>query len=433
LCSLIKKPKSLGLELIQSSHEKKIHDYQRRPSNSKASELQELLQLETKYGSSFEIYREIFDLCHKHNIHVYGLGSKHARLQARDRAATQRILKEGESSWVLFGEFHCARPHLPKLLLKAAPEKQLVILQQNTDKLQLQHLKEMRPQKDLIFESSLRSGPRLFCVLHTPLWVKWQSFLDLHVRHQIEFPEVDAQEQIVWCLKTLVKFLKDPRYPQPKSLDQLLDFSVFSVTDENFESAIQKLPKKEREEVLLSLETSRVAIAARQGQIFLGELTINSCAQAAGAHLIYHWSPLSHFHDNFYRHSLFECLSYLLSKVLNHSRKTRQWYDWEQRLKHRHQDKEATAVLKAREYFLDFFNRQEWTESLGEHSRLASLQLGRIIGDWVFEAFLTGEFSKQRFNRLLVDFPHTEQKQFERLVELKSVGESFKLHRKSSW
>lgn len=418
----LKPPQYLALEVLDAKFEDKVLN----PSSKKLDEYRELLDLEQSFGSSFEVYKELFHVAHSKGIKLVGLKSSSKSLKTRDRSAAKIINKLDARTWVLFGEFHCARPHLPSELLKLNKDLSICILQQNPDKLHLKNLKEMSAAKrDLIFKSGSKHQAPMFAILHTPLWLKWQSFLDQHRRSQITLDPVDPHDQISWSIRTLVDFLKDRRYPQPVSLEELLDFNVFSVEDEDFMHTLQSLSRKDAEIVQAQLENSRVAITVDNKKIFLSEVTINSCAQAAGAYLFKSWAGIKDPFAHFYVNVLFESISFLLSKVLNHSRKTKHWKELGQLSRSQEQKQEIKRMLESQFFSQHFHDRKAWVNSLEPYRHQAAIALGRNLADWAFEAFLAGEFSKQRLIRMVLSVPRDELGLFERLIEIKSLGDTF--------
>src|SRR5690606_24669085 len=131
-----------------------------------------------------------------------------------DRHASQVIGKMPTPAWILFGEFHCARNQIPKKLFKLKPNSKITDIQQNEDRLALKRLKDFGSKKTLIFKSGSKHPIQLFCLLHTPLWVKWQSYLDHAGRIDEQKEPLDVHEQISWSIETLYQFLDDPRYPK---------------------------------------------------------------------------------------------------------------------------------------------------------------------------------------------------------------------------
>jgi uncharacterized iron-regulated protein len=439
----IKKPKAIAFEILKKSHLKVLQAWLRSPTAKAEQKLRHALLLEPVWRAHWENFRDIFQYCHSKNIKILPLGSNNISLKARDQFAAKELAKSIAPTWVLFGEFHCARAHIPKLLQKAQPLKKLTVLQQNTDHLSLRLLNELSPNKSMVLKAkplkiSKGSEPiELFSLLHTPLWLKWQSYLERQLKRSGSFGEseelVDLQDQINWSLKTLFSFLKDPRYPKKRSLEDILDVSVFGPEDKLFYSSLSKLDPKLKKQALDQLRSSGIATLADSRRIYLSEFTVNSCAQAAGAYLYRVWTRSSPAKSDFYQYTLSEALGFFLSKILNHSRRATHLNEWQRRTKSHPRSKEAKAVVKAYSFSESFKAKKIFPSP---HSPLridTAVHLGRMIADLAFEAFLAGEFSQQRLIRLVSHAPKTELEAFEILVELKSVGQSFHLRSRKAW
>ncbi|PIR22810.1 MAG: hypothetical protein COV44_06535 [Deltaproteobacteria bacterium CG11_big_fil_rev_8_21_14_0_20_45_16] len=417
----VRPPKSIGFEIFSDSSIQRIG---KARSTEQIRKILNELEIEKKWGSSSETYLELLSLCKANRIKLVGLYSSSPTLKIRDRSAAQTLSELKGKSWVLFGEFHCARQHLPFEVAALNANLELMIVQQNSDALEKKFLAKRIQSKDLIFCDLSKAQIPLFCILHTPLWVKWQSYLDAHIIQRDDTSPLDAQEQISWCLRTLLDFLEDSRYATPVPREEVLDLSVLSSHDEDFFESLSALNKKEKKWVLSQLEVSRVAILAHRRRIFLSEISVNSCAQAAGAYLYATWTNMSGVTPEFFQRALFESISFLLSKILNHSRKSKTWKEWRS-VAHAHRSPEITAILKSSNFSRDWTHRKSMLRSISPYHDRAAQCLGRALADLVFEAFLVGEFSKARLLRILITERHDSLSAFETLVELKSVGRIF--------
>ena len=415
----LRKPEFLGLEALDSKDEKILHRLLLNPKSLTEDMIKKLLPIDD-WGSSWQNYREIFLECHKNSIKIKGLKAEKKSLKQRDEEAAMRISQFSGPSWIFFGEFHCARPHLPMCLRTLNSKKKIVVLQQNEDRLLEQHLQEISSHRRLYFQSKSSSSIDLFCALHTPAWVKWQSYLDQQNRIEGDESPISAQEQIHWSLETLWSFLKDPRYLSSRSLDDLLDVNVIAIHDEDFDLSVKSLPSSKRKEFLRSIEFTRTASFSNERKIFISETSINSCAQAAAAYLYQSWSGQGLIYRNFLQSALTESICFFLTKILNHSRKTKPWHEL------RSLDKDlAKAVSRGRNSISVFSTKKDFLLSQRKEWIAGGIQLGRILADLLFEAFLAGEFSKARLNRFLTQAPKNDREILERLIEIQSIGKSF--------
>jgi hypothetical protein len=413
-------PTTIALEVLAPEHEEMINKA-KTPSQWRV--VKEALQLEKHWGSSFETYQEIFQLCVRKKIKIIGLRSLSPKLQTRDRFAANRLKDQVGPVWILMGEFHCTPSHLPHLL-----RGHKVVLQQNIDSESLKRMADWSVKKSLYLRG--RSQKRglgttdLFCLLHTPPWVKWQSYWEHQQRimdSTVESEPLQALDQVRWSLKTLHHYLEDPRYPLSYTLNELLAVDVVTPEDPRFYRWMKNVSSQQRRLITQQLKHSHCAVLLKQKRLFLRETTLNSCAHGAATYMVHMLTQETDAPLDFFKATYAETLSFFLSKILNHSRRALSWVDWKQQGK----TPEARAVLQSASFPLRYADRKRWLKNLRPHEAAVRVHLARILADAAFEAFLTGEFSKARLQRLMTEpVLHSEQA-FEKLVELKSVGAAF--------
>jgi len=234
-----------------------------------------------------------------------------------------------------------------------------------------------------------------------------------------------------WFLETLYHFFEDPRYPKPVSLAELKDVQIINLEEEDLEPHLKGLTTAERKSLLLQLECSAVSILESKQKVFVMEDGINSCAHAAAAHLLNKTWQREFDPQSFFGMALREALVFMLSKILNHSRRTKHWVDFQQT--RTRNDKETQKILMAQSFFEHFHNRKTWLKRLRPYRTSAAQALGRIIADCAFEAFLSGELSRERMNRMLTHPPLSEEEEFLILCELHSLGRPFQRRIPSVW
>lgn len=432
----IQKPDCIAFEVFGPEHLSLIKTWLQSPTSAHELKLREALKLEKRFGTHFESYKEILLKAHELKIEISALGSKSKNLHRRDRHAAESLSKLTKKkklrTWIFFGEYHCARPHIPAALLKLQPHAKILVIQQNEDRATESVLRDLTLQKLVVLRAKpyivhKKTPPiEMFCVLHTPLWIKYQSYLETHLEahdeHDDEFEAFSAYDQIAWSLRTLSEFLADPRYPTKWSLKQLLDFSVLRADEPHFLRQISKLKTAQKTEVLLSLKHSSSALVLDSRQLFLSEFTINSCSQVAGLYLYQMWSGTRAQRRDFYKRTLIEAMGFFLSKLLNHSRKAPSWKQWQWRPHARIPRSEHESITAAKNFVVNHPKKFKGSDSLLAH---AALVLGRNLSERAFEAFLAKEFSISRLNRILHTRIRTELEAFEVLVELQSLGRPF--------
>ncbi len=424
----LKKPKYLALEVLRKNSLHLLEAWQKNKSPKNEVALRKSLQLETYWGSHWEAYRELFLLCESFSISLVPLFDPQTNIRGRDKAAAASISKLSFRTWTFIGEYHCARQHLPLELLKAAPEKKVVVLQQNDDRATLKLLKETTEKSALILKAPqwIPSGYSdskpidLFCILHTPLWIKYQSVLEhTFAAEDREAGEIqDASDQIQWSLKTLVKFLEDPRYPSHIKRGQLHHIHVYKSDDPHFYRSIVRLPKNEQQAISQQLKTSGLAVSMTTREIFLSEVTINSCSQAAGLYLYQAWSTNRFNTKQIYPLVLLETLSFFLSKLLNHSRRATS------------RNEIPSSLFK---FYLQPPPSAKLKRILGRQKMQAAQYLGRSLADALFEGFLAGEFSRSRLIRILKAPIRDEETAYLYLTEIYSLGKAFSKRGVKAW
>jgi len=443
----IKKPRFLGFEILTVRSLALLRNWLRQPSSLRLeTEIRRALQIETKWGSSWETFKEIFLYCQTAGIELLALQSAQAspRLHSRDVFASEQIRRISDRVWVFFGEYHCARTHLPKLVHRHRPQGRILVIQQNDDRAALSRLDRLSTTQTLVllappyFPRTKKEAPiQLFCILHTPLWVKWQSYLEKYLKPGDVPPdeEFDAHDQITWSLQMLLEFLSDARYSFPLKKEELFDFDVYPPEDPRFYKSLAKLKPGVRQELFRELKSSNMAIVPETRRIYLAELTVNSCAQAAGSYLYRLCSKrISSRSEDFFKKIYAEAIAFFMSKILNHSRRARHWKDWAVLARRKDQRaREARMILRVKNLATLYPAHRAWLRSLRPFENEVIVSLGKMLADSLFEAFLVEEFSRPRLLRLLTNPPTTELDAFERIIEIQSVGRAFQPKSPKLW
>jgi hypothetical protein len=265
--------------------------------------------------------------------------------------------------------------------------------------------------------------------------VKWQSFLERQLKGFSEEDLLgedvgDPQNQISWSVQTLIQFLEDPRYPKTMRKKDVLDFTVIFEGDSLFYRSLAHFSKTLKVRAIKQIQDSGIFIDLQKRRIFLSELTLNACAQAAGSYLYQVWSKHDTENAGFYRQTLQEALSFFLSKLLNHSRRAKSLSEWMKLA--RSNERIAKAIMNSQK-LLFVFQDPATLKAIRPFMSSTSVGLGRAIADLAFEAFLSGEFSRGRLIRLVSNPVKTELDAFHTLVELRSVGAPFQPERSKLW
>lgn len=178
-----KKKIGVGLECIQQAHQAAVDEFM--AGWITLEELREKIEFERYWPFAWSNYREIFELARKHSFRIFALNIPERKrdsklLRMRDRAAAERIvlaLSEDPdlTLFVLYGELHLGRKHLPGDIDELFPTRRAVLtVHQNVPSLYWKVSKQVNSEKAEV----LKLGPQEFCLLNSVPWVKLRSYLD---------------------------------------------------------------------------------------------------------------------------------------------------------------------------------------------------------------------------------------------------------------
>lgn len=171
---------TVGLECVPIDRQPSLENFSR--GSITAEELREEIEFSREWPFSWESYREILEYCRSHRIPLFALNLPgHNRdpglLHARDEAAAEVIAgvvqaKPARRMFVLFGELHLAKPHLPARLAELGLEA--LVVHQNETSLYWKAPKSKTGQRAEVLK--LRKNE--YCVHNSVPWVKIRSYLD---------------------------------------------------------------------------------------------------------------------------------------------------------------------------------------------------------------------------------------------------------------
>jgi hypothetical protein len=178
-----RKKAAIGLECIQQAHQAAVDEYLAKLIT--LEELREKIEFERYWPFSWNSYREILEYAKHTHAKVIALNIPErkrnaAMLRQRDKAAAERIsaalLSDPELSiYVLYGELHLAKKHLPgDLASLLSKQKTIITVHQNLPTLYWKVSKQVNTHKSEV----LKLGTHEFCLLNSVPWVKLRSYLD---------------------------------------------------------------------------------------------------------------------------------------------------------------------------------------------------------------------------------------------------------------
>ena len=290
---------------------------------------------EESWGFPWEHYRPLLQMAKQKGFRVVGLNSSSdslevSSLQKRELAAARSIMKLREQNenhliFVLFGDLHLADSRFPKALREAFSDDSLAITRifQNSEELYF-YLAENGLESQIEVMSS--PEPDTFCLLASPPWVKWQSYLiyleqtfDLDLEDEDEEDSMDFTDHVHSMVQVLAKDLAIE--VEPDSL------SVYTLRDDLSELfSGEVLPESEAlERVRYLVRSDRSFVLPKTEQLFLSRFSINHAAGLAGMYMHFQLMNISDVNwkiENCFESWIWiESLAFFFSKWVNHKRK----------------------------------------------------------------------------------------------------------------
>ncbi len=279
------------------------------------------------WGFPWENYKPLFRWAQKNKLPVKALNLRNDQktvqtLKARDRFAAEKIAEislqyPDHQIFVIFGDLHLAKNHLPGETIKRLGSKKTLSIFQNSEKIYFQLLrKEIEHQVDLVQLSKDR-----FCVLSVPPWVKWQNYLifleqfdDKSFQDEMDFTDHVARYIRIISEDLGVEISND-------------HFSIVSANDSKAWTALQKgLSELDTGVVREWIGNERNFFIPQTAVGYLARSTVNSAAQLAMSIVFANLSGQKKLYGkmpgDFLRLIWLEAVQYFGSKLINPKRKS---------------------------------------------------------------------------------------------------------------
>jgi hypothetical protein len=329
----------VALECIQQSMQPLLESY--LAGNLTAEELREDLSFDREWPFPWPNYREILELCRRKNLPLFALNiqkknSSPEMLKERDNAAASRIselLSAGivGKIFVLYGELHLGRRHLPVAIRRLLPRSEkVVVIHQNEPSLYWKAPRKPGGQRPEI----LRLRRDEFCILNSVPWVRLQSYLDwLEGGGEENWQEgTDTAGSTLQLAKLLGNTL-EINSSFPEDLETLGPEALNAGSP----SALKGLSNEERIILRHALEFGRTALLAKKGALLVPALSTNALTEAAS--LLLWRARRKGKQKNAYASGtgllLQFAIGYLGSKILNPKRKCNEVADMKDYLRRR--------------------------------------------------------------------------------------------------
>ncbi|MGE0764712.1 MAG: ChaN family lipoprotein [Bdellovibrionales bacterium] len=406
----VERPVVLALEALAATDQMAIDQFM----SGKLSEAQFLAQVkwDQAWGFPFENYKPLFELARERRFKVVGLNRHHTMgkmlhaLPRRDQFGAEVIARWRERQpkaliYVVIGDLHLASGHLPAALQRVGKSRVLTILQ-NSEHLYFRLAKHGQEHKVDV----MRAKGGRFCVLGSPPWVKWQSYL-MYLEQTYD-RDIDAggMDYTDYVASYAVFIARDLGVQA-----SLEDMAVFTPDQINVWRQLQRgLKADEKRMARAMIKCDRSFLLPQTGVLFLSRASINHAATLAGQFLHANlgdrtktaWSFPSQFEAQIW----IEAIGFFCSKLINHKRKADQLADLKTQLvaadpKGRGKDVLRLALaqrlseLTGKPRKLNFRPRRK--EAYLEAARI----VGHMLGDRLYQTVADKHMSMSEVVRLM--------------------------------
>ena len=430
---------AIGLEMIPSSYQKVLDDFQAGKIAVKT--FHELIHYQEQWGFPWENYAPIFEWAHRHRVRLIALNrpkeflpgstmlrrvGRKGELHDRDQWAAglitdyfheQKGKKPKPKMIVIYGELHLARNHLPRQMEKISSSflgkklKWLTIHQNNTE------LYWKLAKKGLENEANvLRLKKNSYCVFSGTPWNKLQSLISwLEGESNPGFDFTDPESEFLSAMRTYGNAITELFELRSVSFENL---TIKTVTDTDF---MASMAESRNRRIFKSLVTAnqRVYVEASEvgasNFVYLPTFSENWAAELAAVHIFKSLKKSSGFsvktREDWFRLVSEYAFGFLGSLVMNPRRKCDLRSDHLIRIKalresHDHEldSRRLAAAMSAK-------NRSRGlgmlTEYLDNPKRSPALvmsarYLGQIIGKKLHEKLLDEEITPLEIQRILL-------------------------------
>jgi hypothetical protein len=401
--------------------------------------LKKRVKWDEQWGFPFENYKSLIELARRRGWRIQAIGlpagltAGSGGLDRQDQMTAKMIKKTMLNSpnaliYILIGELHLT--HLPEKVRKEfrAPRKlREVAIHINTESVYFQlAAKGLEHSVDVIRYGSAAKKARVnsknlnltrFCVLSSPPWVPWQSYL-LHLDKSMELEWTDSGEteedfDPTDHVKRLASWIASDLGFSLKS-DSLSDLAVYSASDAKLWRKIESTHEGHAREFARRLMVKGYSFMLPSAGVgCLAQMTVNHAAHLASEYLQMKVSgrkrELWRFPKDFQAAILVEALAYFGSKQVNHKRQAETFSDLRTELQTIQPTDEGRDALRLaldqRMSELVYFHQGRKRKSLVKPAKSASyleaaLILGRMMGERLYVAYLARKISKREIVRL---------------------------------
>ncbi len=284
---------------------------------------------EERWGFPWENYRPFFDLAKKRNYKLIGLNYKVSSLTddlyIRDKHAAEIIFKNlnpSELVYVVYGDLHIARAHIPEQVNKIAlrPIKSTFIYL-NPEKVYFKLASQNIENETEVIQYRKDQ----FAIINSTPWVKWQSYL-MYLEKSFDydldedFEGLDLTDHVA----SLIRFVSDDLSLKITPND----IEVYSSSDEDFSDIlINELDKKSLKISIDLMENGESFYIPETGVLYLANASVNHAADLVGQYIHAKTSNRNRLFwsmpKDFIGLIWIEAISFFISKLINPKRPSR--------------------------------------------------------------------------------------------------------------
>lgn len=320
---------TVALECFDSSDQEFLDRFLAGEISEK--DLLSLTRWDEKWGFPWEHYRPLIQLALHKGFKVRGLNRFYEErtlgtLKLRDTHSAEVIRQIRESHpediiYCLYGDLHIADEHLPQALRTAFGEAELpmTIIFQDSETLYFELAHQGLENK----VEAMQGGEDKFCIIGSPPWVKWQSYL-IYLEHTFDqdleeddddgnFDFTDHLHALVQILLTDLKLEVDVSELAVYTASDDVPITQEDLSDDKID-LLQELIARERNFYLVE-----------KSILYLSRFSTNHAASLAGMFVHFQLMNLKKlpldFPKDFTRFIWLEAISFFFSKWVNHKRK----------------------------------------------------------------------------------------------------------------
>jgi thermostable 8-oxoguanine DNA glycosylase len=381
-------------------------------------------QWDELWGFPWKFYKPLVEFAKKNKIKILGLNKVTSErsgesLNQRDKFAAEIIGNSLKSHpehlhFVIFGDLHIAENHLPRCVQESVGVKEkipFVSLYLNSESIYFELARQGKEGEVEVVQFNQNQ----FCILSSPPWVKWQSYLMyLEENFDIDLDDEEDWEQRIDHtdhVSSLVGMICSGLGIELKTHD----IEVYSLRDPQVLKVTKRILAKFQYELAHALVQQDISFYVPQkGFFYLSKSTVNHAASLAGKYIHGKLGKrnrlLWNFPDDFLSLIWVEAMSFMLSKFVNPKRKAQTMGDLKKKLEafdsnDRGREPLLLALDQKMSELLRVYKNDERAQSYKPSRRSsyahAARFLGEILGERYFVLYHKGIIGVEEIKFLL--------------------------------